>query len=66
MNYTKDELMKQVRDLKAQHREAELEIEEIIARKGDDLKIQRLKKKKLYLKDKIAMLRQDLDDDIIA
>ncbi|HYF56507.1 MAG TPA: DUF465 domain-containing protein [Salinarimonas sp.] len=53
--------------LKQEHRDLDTAIEALehmVA--GDQLQIQRLKKRKLYLRDRIAVLHDQLTPDIIA
>lgn len=53
--------------LKREHRELDESIEAIHTKGiGDSLTLQRLKKKKLILKDKIARIDDELTPDIIA
>lgn len=53
--------------LKAEHRRLDEEIESLHARgAGDQLEIARLKKRKLLLKDEIALLNDRIIPDIIA
>lgn len=53
--------------LKAEHRRLDEEIESLRARgAGDQLEIARLKKRKLLLKDEIALLNDRIIPDIIA
>jgi hypothetical protein len=63
----RDELKKRLAALKSEHRD----LDEVIARVSegsvyDQLVIQRLKKRKLALKDQIARLESQLLPDIIA
>ncbi len=63
----KTELMAELSRLKEEHRDLDGAIEaleQIVA--GDQLQIQRLKKRKLVLKDRIAYLEDQLTPDIIA
>ena len=71
MNNSKDEnrdqLFSQLHQLESEHRD----LDDVIERLGDDipfdqLKLQRLKKRKLALKDEIAKLRSQILPDIIA
>lgn len=61
------EIKHQLKELKSEHRD----LDEVIARIAetppfDQLHIQRLKKRKLILKDQIAILKDQLLPDIIA
>ena len=64
---TQNLLMHQLATLESEHRD----LDEVIARLGEDLpfdqlKLQRLKKRKLVLKDEMARLRSRILPDIIA
>lgn len=63
-----DELLKtQLVELKRQHRALDEEIAALTGSPlGDQLKIKRLKKRKLHLKDEISRLEDKLYPDIIA
>ena len=68
-NKTDDQqtIIKKLRQLESEHRD----LDDVIERLGDDkpfdqLKLQRLKKRKLALKDEIAKLRSRILPDIIA
>lgn len=63
----KDALLAQLADLESEHRD----LDDVIERLSDDipfdqLKLQRLKKRKLILKDEITQLRSIILPDIIA
>lgn len=63
----KDALLLQLADLESEHRD----LDDVIERLSDDipfdqLKLQRLKKRKLILKDEITQLRSIILPDIIA
>ncbi len=63
----KDPRKEQLAELKEEHRTLDKEIGELNARTtSDQLEIQRLKKRKLQLKDEIARLESALVPDIIA
>ena len=67
MNDTLDTLPAQLEHLKSEHRD----LDDVIARLTDDpapdrLQLQRLKKRKLLLKDQIAQLESGSIPDIIA
>ena len=71
MNNTDDndqnQIVSQLHQLESEHRD----LDDVIERLGDDkpfdqLKLQRLKKRKLALKDEIAKLRSQILPDIIA
>lgn len=61
------ELLRQLNELRAEHRD----LDDVIAHLGkaaefDQIKLQRLKKRKLMLKDQITKLESQLHPDIIA
>ena len=54
-------------DLKAEHRRLDREIAEMVARRPfDQIAVQRLKKRKLLVKDEIVKLESAIVPDIIA
>ena len=56
-----------LKSLKEEHRELDSEIATLIAQPGfDQIRVQRLKKRKLAVKDEIAVLENSLLPDIIA
>ena len=62
-----DQIVDQLHELETEHRD----LDDVIERLGDDkpfdqLKLQRLKKRKLALKDEITKLRSRILPDIIA
>ena len=66
-NDSQDQIVAQLHQLESEHRD----LDDVIGRLGDDkpfdqLKLQRLKKRKLALKDEIARLRSRILPDIIA
>jgi hypothetical protein len=62
-----NEIAEKIQQLIVQHRDLDMAIEALIeSGKSDVLQIQRLKKQKLYLRDRIASLENDLVPDIIA
>ncbi|MBO6521510.1 MAG: DUF465 domain-containing protein [Rhodospirillales bacterium] len=62
-----DSLRKQLDDLQLEHRDLDDVIDHLIeTRPFDQLQIQRLKKRKLSLKDQIRQLESQLLPDIIA
>ncbi|MCH7633716.1 MAG: YdcH family protein [Alphaproteobacteria bacterium] len=63
----KEALFKQLEELRGQHRE----LDEVIARLSEEaasnpIELQRLKKRKLMLKDQITAIKDELLPDIIA
>ena len=63
----RDEMLRQLAELRSEHRD----LDGLIARVGgdtgaDQLMLQRLKKRKLLLRDEIAQLESELLPDIIA
>jgi hypothetical protein len=62
-----DELRARIETLKTEHRDLDLAIDVLAAKgSGDQLSIARLKKRKLALRDEIALLEDRLIPDIIA
>lgn len=67
MDETETALRKQLDDLQLEHRDLDDVIQHLIeTRPFDQLQIQRLKKRKLSLKDQISKLESKLLPDIIA
>ena len=61
------DLSHQIQNLKGEHRDLDKELRSIVNDpRIDDLQIQRLKKRKLFLKDSIAHLERALVPDITA
>ena len=60
-------LEKKLIELSTEHRDLDAAVDSLLAQQPyDTLKLQRLKKRKLILKDQIAHLESDLYPDIIA
>lgn len=57
-------ILQELDELKAEHRTIDVAISELAG--ADMLRVQRLKKRKLHLRDKIALLESMLYPDIIA
>ena len=57
-------ILQELDELKAEHRTIDIAIGELAG--ADMLRIQRLKKRKLHLRDRIALLESMLYPDIIA
>ncbi len=62
----RDSLLRRLHEMRSEHRDLDTVIARIEADKGDQLQIQRLKKRKLKLKDEISWLESRLVPDIIA
>jgi hypothetical protein len=63
----KNELLKKLSELKKEHRQLDEEIARMVdSAPFDQLQVQRLKKRKLALKDQIAKLDNQMMPDIIA
>ena len=67
IDYQQEEVRRKLEDLKVEHRD----LDDVIIRLAQDapfdqLQLKRLKKRKLVLKDQIAMLESSLVPDIIA
>lgn len=61
------ELRKKLASLRSEHRDLDAAIDALIgSRSTDELQIARLKKRKLFLKDQMAMVEDALIPDIIA
>lgn len=64
---TQDEIRQQIAALKTEHGDLDFLIESILSQPGvDQIRVHRLKKRKLILKDEIARLENMLLPDIIA
>ena len=64
---TEDEMHKRLQALRTEHRDLDAAIASLSAVEGgDQLQVARLKKRKLRLKDQIAMIEDHLLPDIIA
>jgi hypothetical protein len=64
---SEDEMRKRLELLKVEHRDLDAAIDALTeAGSGDQLQIARMKKRKLKLKDQIALLEDHLIPDIIA
>lgn len=63
----RDQLERKLIELKTEHRDLDAAVNSLLENQPyDTLKLQRLKKRKLILKDQIAMLESELYPDIIA
>lgn len=64
---TEDEMRKRLTALKIEHRDLDIAINALVASGGpDQLQVARLKKRKLALRDQIAVIEDYLTPDIIA
>lgn len=59
-------LLRQLEELKIEHRDLDRAIAALVEQGGDHLQVQRLKKRKLGLKDQMTRLESLLVPDIIA
>jgi len=60
-------LFERIEELTSEHRELEMLIERVVADSVfDQLQVRRMKKRKLLLKDQLALLRRELDPDVRA
>lgn len=67
MTMDESELAEKIQQLIIQHRDLDTAIAALIdSGKSDVIQIQRLKKQKLFLRDRIARMENDLLPDIIA
>ena len=62
----RDSMLRRLHELRSEHRDLDTVIARIEADKGDLLQVQRLKKRKLKLKDEVSWLESRLVPDIIA
>jgi hypothetical protein len=62
----RDSLLRRLHELRSEHRDLDTVIARIESGLGDQLQIQRLKKRKLKLKDEISWVESRLVPDIIA
>ncbi|MFC7735877.1 YdcH family protein [Roseomonas sp. GCM10028921] len=62
----RDSLLRRLHELRSEHRDLDTVIARIEDSRYDQLQLQRLKKRKLKLKDEIAWLESRLVPDIIA
>ncbi|MCE2949704.1 MAG: DUF465 domain-containing protein [Betaproteobacteria bacterium] len=60
-------LLARIEELAAEHRDLDRLLEAVLAEAPvDQIRVRRLKKRKLLLKDQIALLRRELDPDVSA
>ena len=62
----RDSLLRRLHELRSEHRDLDTVIARLEADLGDQLQIQRLKKRKLKLKDEVMWLESRLVPDIIV
>lgn len=62
----RDSLLRRLHELRSEHRDLDTVIARLDGSIGDQLQLQRLKKRKLKLKDEISWLEGRLVPDIIA
>jgi len=62
----RDSLLRRLHELRSEHRDLDTVIARIEDSRHDQLQLQRLKKRKLKLKDEIAQMESRLVPDIIA
>jgi hypothetical protein len=62
----RDTLLRRLNELRSEHRDLDTVIARLAASAADQLQLQRLKKRKLKLKDEISWLESRLVPDIIA
>ncbi len=66
MNYTQEQKQRELRFVEQEHRDLNEIIDDRSINKFSEFTIQKLKKRKLFLKDKIKLLQSMLYPDIIA
>ena len=67
MQWTQDQIKEKLAQVELEHRDLDDVIQALMSQQDfDQLKVSRLKKRKLSLKDQIASLRNQLIPDIIA
>ncbi len=67
MTMEENEIAEKIQELVVRHRDLDMAIEALIeSGKSDVIQIQRLKKQKLFLRDRISRLENDMLPDIIA
>ena len=67
MMMDESEIVEKIQQLIMQHRDLDMAIEALVeSGKSDVIQIRRLKKQKLFLRDRIALMENDLLPDIIA
>ncbi len=62
----RDSMLRRLHEMRSEHRDLDTVIARLEADKGDQLQVQRLKKRKLKLKDEVSWLESRLVPDIIA
>jgi hypothetical protein len=62
----RDSLLRRLHELRSEHRDLDTVIARLEAHLSDQLQVQRLKKRKLKLRDEIAWVESRLVPDIIA
>ena len=62
----RDSLLRRLHEMRSEHRDLDTVIARLESGFGDQLQMQRLKKRKLKLKDQIALIEDYLIPDIIA
>jgi hypothetical protein len=62
----RDSLLRRLHEMRSEHRDLDTVIARIESQSVDQIQLQRLKKRKLKLKDEIAWLESRLVPDIIA
>jgi len=62
----RDTLLRQIHELRSEHRDLDTVIGRLVVQPIDQLHLQRLKKRKLLLKDEIARLESRMIPDSIA
>ena len=61
-----DSLLRRLHEMRSEHRDLDTVIARLEGDRSDQLQVQRLKKRKLYLRDRINQIEDQLTPDIIA
>ena len=62
----RESLLRRLHEMRSEHRDLDTVIARLSAERTDQLQVQRLKKRKLYLRDRINVIEDQLTPDIIA
>ena len=62
----RESLLRRLHEMRSEHRDLDTVIARLSAERTDQLQVQRLKKRKLVLRDRISFLEDEITPDIIA